>query len=662
MSEKLRAEIIDIPFDSERHKQVITALMQRVKMSRDKFSTVFSRYALDEEAYRAYVKATDNDRIREEVRKHGKPQFTTIYVPYTLSILWALHTYWSSVFLGRNPVWQIAARHAEPHKNVLAIEAMLDYQTYSGKHMVPYYIWLMDAGKYGRGILGTYWADEYTTTTKIEEKDVSFLGYNVSKKKVKATYKVPGYKGNKVYNVRPQDWLPDPRVPTHRFQDGEFCGRVVEVGWNTILKRRSEGKYYNVTELRGQMRGASGGDRDTGSSTLLLPDQMDTLYNTVDSNNKKNSGFAELIEITVELVPKDWGLGVSTAPEKYIFTIGNNSVIVSCQPFGELHDQYPFSTIEFEIEGYSLNKRSVFEIGEPLNNTLSWLFNSHMHNVRKTMNDMLFVDPSRFVMKDLTDPGAGKLVRAKPEYYGQDVSAGVHQLQIVDITRAHMQDAQTVAEMLMRTLGANDAIMGMLSPGGRKTATEVRTSSTAGVNRQKTTCEWFSAMGFQPLADMMISSTQQHYDAEMQFKIAGDLLNNMQPMVVTPDMIAGKFNFVAVDGTLPIDRFAMAQVWKELLIGAKNFPEIGMQYDLASIFGWIAQMSGIKNLEQFRIQSVDPAAISQMVQSGNIVPLGGQQGGKPPGGRAPNGPAPGSTRDLTQVPQTGSVGGVGRAG
>jgi hypothetical protein len=285
-----------------------------------------------------------------------------------------------------------------------------------------------------------------------------------------------------------------------------------------------------------------------------------------------------------------------------------------------------------------------------------------MHNVRKTMNDMLFVDPSRFVMKDLTDPGAGKLVRAKPEYYGQDVKLGVHQLQIVDITRAHMQDAQTVAEMLMRTLGANDAIMGMLSPGGRKTATEVRTSSTAGVNRQKTTCEWFGSMGFQPLADMMIASTQQHYSAEMQFKIAGDLLNNMEPMIVTPDMIAGKYNFVAVDGTLPIDRFAMAQVWKELLIGAKNFPEIGMQYDLASIFGWIAQMSGIKNLEQFRIQNVDPAAISQMVQSGNIVPLGGQPGGKPPGGRAPHGPAPGSTRDLTQVPQSGSVGGVGRAG
>jgi hypothetical protein len=655
---KLKPEIVDLPYGSEKHKKVLEAVMQRVKMSRDKFSSVFSRYALDEEAYRAYVKPTDNDKVREQIRKDGKPQFTTIYVPYTLSILWAMHTYWSSVFLGRSPIWQIGARHAEPHRNVLALEAMLDYQVYSGKHMVPYYIWLMDAGKYGRGIVGTYWAEDYSTITKVEEVDVSFLGYNVTKKKVKNTYKVPGYTGNKVYNVRPQDWLPDPRVPTHRFQDGEFCGRTVEVGWNTVLKRQDEGVYYNVKALRDLLRGTRSVNRDQGSSTLILPDQMDTLYNQLDSQGKKkSSGFSDIIEMTVELVPKDWELGTSTSPQKYIFTIGNDLVVLSCQPFGELHDQYPFSTLEFEIEGYSLNKRSIFEIGEPLNNTLSWLFNSHMFNVRKTMNDMLFVDPSRFVMKDLTDPNAGKLVRAKPEFYGQDVRQGVHQLQVVDVTRSHMQDAQGVAEMLMRTLGMNDAIMGMLAPGGRKTATEVRTSSTAGVNRQKTTCEWFSSMGFQPLADMLIASTQQHYDGELEFKIAGDLMNNTSPMLVTPEMIAGKFNFVAVDGTLPQDRYAMAAMWKELLLGAKQMPEIGMRYDLASIFGWIAQMSGIKNLEQFKVQTVDPANINSMVQSGNVVPLGeagGNRGGTPA--------STGATRDFTQLSQSGSVAGVGRAG
>lgn len=658
-SDRLRPEIVDVPYASDLHKHVLAAVKQRVKMSKDKFASVFSRYALDEEAYRAYVKPSDNDKQREHLRTQGKPQFTTVYVPYTLSILWAVHTYWSSVFLGRNPIWQIVARHAEPHDKVMAIEAMMDYQVYSGKHLVPYYLWLMDAGKYGRGILGLYWAEEYTNTTKVEEVPITFLGLPVvgKTKKVKSTYKIPGYSGNKVFNVRPQDWLPDPRVPTHRFQDGEFCGRQVEVGWNTILRRKSEGRYYNVDELRLKSKGAAGSDRDQGSSTLILPELMDTLYDSSgDTAGGKTKSFVELTEMCIELIPGDWRLGKSTAPEKYMFTLGNGDVILSCQALGELHDQFPFAVLELEVEGYSLNKRSMFEIGEPLNNTLSWLFNSHMYNVRKAMNDMLLVDPSRFVMKDLTDPNAGKLVRVKPEYYGQDVSLGVKQLQITDITRGHMQDAQAVAEMLMRMLGANDSIMGQLAPGGRKTATEVRTSSTMGVNRQKTTCEWFSAMGFQPLADMMIQATQQHYTGDLQFRIAGDLLGRMGPMQITAEEIKGQFNFVPVDGTMPVDRFAMASLWKELLLGMKNFPQIEQQYDLGGIFGWIAQMSGIKNLEQFKIQTVDPAQINQMVQSGNVVPLGGPSGDGG-GTTAPTG----TQRDFNQIPQSGSIPGVGRA-
>jgi len=33
---------------------------------------------------------------------------------------------------------------------------------------------------------------------------------------------IPGYKGNRVYNVRPYDFLPDPRVTVLNFQDGSL--------------------------------------------------------------------------------------------------------------------------------------------------------------------------------------------------------------------------------------------------------------------------------------------------------------------------------------------------------------------------------------------------------------------------------------------------------
>jgi hypothetical protein len=42
-----------------------------------------------------------------------------------------------------------------------------------------------------------------------------------------------------------------------------------------------------------------------------------------------------------------------------------------------------------------------------------------------------------------------------------------------------------------------------------------------------------------------------------------------------------------VDGTLPVDRFAQANLWKEILAGMRTMPEIAQQYDMGRILhGW----------------------------------------------------------------------------
>ena len=85
-------------------------------------------------------------------------------------------------------------------------------------------------------------------------------------------------------------------------------------------------------------------------------------------------------------------------------------------------------------------------------------------------------------------------------------------------------------------------------------------------------------------------------------------------------MIAGFYDFVPVDGTLPIDRFAQANLWKELLTGLYQVPQIAMSYDLGGIFAWMAQLAGLKNITQFRI--MPDQQLAQQVQAGNMVPNG----------------------------------------
>ena len=658
MSDKLRLDVVELRYGTPAHDRIREAIRQRREMSRRHMGDRHRKWSEAEDTAQAYIKPTDGTLRRDLERKAGKPQYTTIEVPYSFAMLLTAHTYWTSVFLSRNPVFQYDGRHGESQDRTRALEAVIDYQLTVGEWLVPLYIWLMDMGKYGLGVVGNYWADEYAISSVTKEVPVTYLGLEIPGKfrKVRETLRVPGYSGNKLYNVRPQDWFPDPRVSVARFQEGEFCGRRTEVGFNTVLRRAHSGMYFNIESVR-QNLGKWGMKRDDGgnSSQLIMPDAMETFYNSNGSkeDGKASKSFLDLFEMTIDLVPKDWELGASEYPEKWVFTLVNDEVVVGAQPQGLLHDRFSFDVLEYEVEGYALAKRSMLEVLDPLNKTLTWLFNSHMHNVRKTINDQLVVDPSRVVMKDLTDPGAGRLVRLKPEAYGTDAGLAVHQLQTTDITRSHMQDALIVIDMMQRLTGVVDNVMGQVNTGGRKTATEVRTSSSFGVNRLKTVCEYASAMGFAPLSLKLVSNTQQKYDGEKQFKIAGNLIRQKTPIQVTPETIKGAFDYVPIDGSMPIDRFAQASLWKELMMLFLKAPQLAASYDIPGIMGLVAQLSGVKNLDQYRIQVTPDQAVAGGVQAGNLIPL--------KGGMGDGAGSAGSTRDFTQIPQTGSISGVGRA-
>jgi hypothetical protein len=265
-------------------------------------------------------------------------------------------------------------------------------------------------------------------------------------------------------------------------------------------------------------------------------------------------------------------------------------------------------------------------------------------------------------MKDLLDPKPGGIVRLKPEAYGTDVRMIMQQFPIQDVTQNHLRDIQLFLGFGERTVGVNDQIMGMLQGSGRKTATEVRTSTTFGVNRLKTVCEYISATGFSPLAQMLLQNTQQYYDETQKFKIAGDLISTAGQafMTVNPEMIMGAYDFVPVDGTLPIDRFAQVNLWMQLMTQARSDPVIGLQYDMARIFEWVAQLAGLKNITQFKVQVAPDPALLNAARLGNVVPMGGKR----PGAQQPGGPRalqqPVGNRTSPQQPK--QLPGMGPAG
>jgi hypothetical protein len=261
---------------------------------------------------------------------------------------------------------------------------------------------------------------------------------------------------------------------------------------------------------------------------------------------------------------------------------------------------------------------------------MDWLINQHFYNVRAAMNNQFILDPSKIVTKDAEEAGPGFIWRLRPEAYGQDIRTFFYQVPVVDMTKGHVQDMQIMLGIGERITGINDQIMGVLNASGRKTATEVRSATGFGVNRLKTLAEYMSATGFSQHSQRLVQMTQQYMSGTKKLKIVGDLTYSAGEeatknlLEVNAEAIQGFYNFVPVDGTLPVDKLALANLWKELLLQMRSVPGLIMQYDLGRIFAHVAGLGGIRNLQQFKIQVSSPQSLLQQADAGNIVPLGGK--------------------------------------
>ena len=146
--------------------------------------------------------------------------------------------------------------------------------------------------------------------------------------------------------------------------------------------------------------------------------------------------------------------------------------------------------------------------------------------------------------------------------------------------------------------GINATMMGGHSP-ARRTALENRIASTAGTQRQHTIATYFSPTGFRSLAARLAMNCQQFYSAEQVIRRAGALPDE-DGVEISSDTIQGGFNFIPFDGSLPLDRQAMAVVWREYLETLMQLPEFIQKYDINEIIGYVMSLMGVKDLEQFR--------------------------------------------------------------
>jgi hypothetical protein len=620
---------LDLRPDSVLHKKLRSKIWERANTSRLEISKRFSSWREIDKTLTTYMPLKEKE---EELKSKDPSKPVSIVFPYSYSMLEALLTYLSMAFF-QDPMFQYEGVEDDDTVGAMLMELVIRLHCIKNKVPLAIHTVLRDSLGYGVGIGIPEWRRQYgKRVIKASVTTESALGTETQN----INQFVPSllFEGNALSSIDPYMWLPDPSVSSDNIQKGEFLGWVDRDNYMNLLSKegQSDSGLFNVKYLR---------NKANKRSTFAL-DESDrqTRHGGSTDMHKAISGTVspvDIIHMYITLIPKEWKLSKSEVPEKWYFELAGDDVIIACEKADHNHGQYPMAVASPEYDGYSITPIGRIEVLYGLQHTLDFLFNSHVTNVRKAINDMLIVDPYLVNINDLKDPQPGKLIRLRRPAWGRGVDKVVQQLQITDITRANIADSGYITQWMDRISGADQSMSGSLRQSGpeRLTGAEFSGTRSSAVSRLQRLAMIIGMQFMQDIGTQFAVHCQQYMTQEAYINVEGryaeqlmaNFTNGKTRGRVSPSDLAINYDLVVKDGSIPGGNFS--QNWMELFKTIGTSPELSQQFDVVRIFTYIAQQLGAKNVEDFRrnvnrIQAttMPDDQVMREVKAGNMIPTG----------------------------------------
>lgn len=616
---------LDLKPGSRLHNELKNKILQRARESRNVMQRRFSNWNDIDRTLTAYI---DVDVAEEKVKTKDARKPVSVVFPYSYAMLETLLTYLAMAFF-QDPVFRYEG--VSPEDTIGAIMLELTIGLHCNKTKVPLnlHTQFRDSLAYGMGVTVPGWeVRRGKRTVKKSGFLYSALGKILRTQSMKTSVDRVLFEGNKLDNVDPYRYLPDPNVGVHEVQKGEFVGWVIGDNYMDMLTtERDDDSMFNVKYIKHIKNKRS-------------------IYSSEDSERERRYGgplvekaFAtthkvDNIYMFVKIIPKDWKVGPGERPEKWLFGLCNDSIIFKATPTHMDHGLFPVAVAAPDFDGYSSTPMARLEVMYGLQHTLDWLFNSHIANVRKAINDMLVVDPYLVNINDLKDPAPGKLIRLRRPAWGRGVEKVVQQLNVNDITRANISDSVYITQWMEKIAAADASAMGALRQGGpeRLTKAEFQGTKGASISRLERIAKVIGIQSMQDIGYMFASHAQQMMDEEHYVKVTGRWRETLlreygvqgNSMKVSPLDILIDYDVMVRDGSIPGGNFS--QTWVNLYKVIASTPELIKELDTVRIFMHIARGLGAKNVEDFRRNTgmIQPVVkpdelVSREVERGNLV-------------------------------------------
>lgn len=602
---------------SEFEKKLKTELMAYLKSSSEKMSEQWPKW---ENAQRVYRGLKIVDRDDEKSAAKGEP--TKILIPVTFAQIQTATAFIHSAFMQKDRLFELSGTGSEDVAVSDALETDLQYQVNKTKLSLKLYLFILDILKFGTGVLKISW-EEQKALMRVGQtvNDTSFvdgiksifgLAYEPKTRLVESVQSVLKYQGNVVTNISPFCFFPDPSLPIARFQEGGFVAHEELVNKDKLAE--GEGSIYfgtkHIKELRSDIPEMA--ERERWFNREFKSESVET------GAAKINRDSVLFTEVQFSITPKEWtekfgiDFGDETTPVKHVAVIANDSKIIRFERLNYLHGEYTYVVAEYVPDHNNFSNAGLADSINELQALMTWFFNSHVANVKKIVSNQVVADPSKVYTEDIVNRETVIRLKSGPSV---TPDGAVKQLQVVDATRGHVGDAQNIFTLIQNVTGVNDNALGNYAP-GRRSAFEARQVSAGAAMRLKMHASLIWNSGLEPLAQQLLANTRQNRSQPVYEKIVGPAKAQNAPfdktILVDPDSLAGGYDFIPYDGTLPSEKNSHAQLLNELLTTCLSNPQAAqmLNVDIRKLLARIGELTGIRDLDNI---SQNPMAAANAV-------------------------------------------------
>lgn len=642
---------LDLRPGSKMHEYLVNEIRNRAKASYEVLAGARAQWRELDWTLSAYVPLSTEESVIK-ARDFRKPCSTV--VPFSYAARETFMTYMSSAFLAE-PIHRVTgAGDLESEVGAACMERLLSAQHKQFKSGLKLMTQWSDAFTYGLGLVTPVWSKRWGTRQTKDIVDQVLLallgtdsdGLGIGDEILYEEEDVLLFEGNELINIDPYNFLPDPNRSINELQKSEFLGWIQRTNAMELLEREQdpEERLFNGEYARMLA------DDGVGHSLYWGQDESgrDTRYGTDDIaqgvHQNLSSTSLDRIVFFWKLIPAEHGLSDHEQPQIWQFSLAADEVLVQAHPLGLDHGMFPIAAAAPSTNGHEVCPVSYLATTFGIQQIVDFWISSHVHNVRKAINDMWVIDPSKIEIKDLMTGGPGKILRVKPGGFGQgNIDQWVKQLQVTNVTSGHLAELRSMIDMAREVLGITDITMGAMgNMPERPTATGMQLAATNAVSRLQFIAMKVAVQAMYDLGVMESFNTFQFMDQERIINITGRREQQLRQAYNIPagqDMMSvshkdldPRFDIEIHNGALP--DMENAQAWTQILqtlLGVQGVPEQlvqGFGGGIMGIFTHWARLNGAKDVTQFieqaqntQVDVMPDEQMLQQIQAGNVVPM-----------------------------------------